>query len=83
MRETSSDLYSTGAANTPNIASASNVPNIAYAPDHFFWYEGNKKKRRVGFKCCCIAVVFLGANALSFYVGYLVSGDNNDGSEYL
>jgi len=76
MRETSSDLYSTGAANTPYAE--------PYAePDHFFWYEQNKKKRRSGvFKCCGIAVVFIGVNVLSFYIGYIVS-NNNDGSEYL
>ena len=74
MRETSSDIYS----------AASNTPNTPYAePDHFFWYEQNKKKRRSGvFKCCGIAVVFIGVNVLSFYIGYIVS-NNNDGSEYL
>ena len=81
MRETSSD---SAALNTPNI------PNSAYAePDHFFWYEQDKKKRSCRswqsgvFKCCSIAVALLGVNALSFYVGYIVSRDNYDGSEYL
>jgi len=57
-------------------------------PSLFFHYEQNKKKKAKKFrlgvaKCCGVSLVIIGMNALSFYIGYLVSKDKNDGSDLL
>ena len=69
---------------TLNLTPAENT-DIVNPNDYFFYSEKNKTKRcRVGImKCCGIMIALLGVNALSFYVGYLVSKGNDDGSGLL
>ena len=69
---------------TLNLTPAQNT-NIVNPNDYFFYSEKNKNKRcKTGImKCGGITILFLGINALSFYGGYLVSQDNDDGSGLL
>jgi len=58
--------------------------NTNLDPNNYFFYSENNKKKRCKtgiIKCCGITILLLGVNAFSFYVGYIVSQDN-DGSDF-
>lgn len=58
------------------------IPTIGNPNDFFIYYQNSKKKRcrSAMIKYCGIFIVLTGMNALSFYIGYILSDSDSSGS---